>query len=214
MFEKVFVISLVNNFEKRKKIKERLDELGIEFEFIYGSNLYSIPTFRDLKQYGTDEPRSDYFIHAISCGLAHLNAIEYAYYGGYNNVLVIEDDCAFLEDETFIKDCLNNIPEDADVIQYGFLNLDGTLFNVGFNKGKYFYGAQMYALCNRKVMEDYLKSQHENFASADNIYIFKNDEEGKYNIYQVYPQLTIDKEHSEKNKILMIISRLLTYKYR
>ncbi len=194
MFDKVFVISYINNFEKRSIITKKLNDLGISFEFMYGSNLYNIPTFRNLKQLGTDEHGTDYFIHAISCSLAHLNAVEYAYSSGANNVLIIEDDVMFHKDKNYILDCLNNYPKDADLIQYGWINFYGYNSKIAFNLNLYLEGAQMYALCNRNVMKDYIESQHKYYSSADNIYIFKNNNQYnfKYKIYTVYPQLAID----------------------
>lgn len=194
MFDKVFVISYINNFEKREIISKKLNDLGISFEFMYGSNLYDIPTFRNLTILGTDEPKSDYFIHAVSCSLAHLNAVEYAYSSGANNVLIIEDDLMFHKDKDYIMKCLDRYPEDADIIQYGWINFTNQEFNNTFTNSWYQFGAQMYALCNRKVMKDYIDSQHTNYSSADNIYIFRHNDkiDVRYKVYVVYPQLGID----------------------
>jgi GR25 family glycosyltransferase involved in LPS biosynthesis len=208
-FDKVFVISYINNFEKRKIISKKLHDLGIKFEFIYGSNLYDIPQFRTVKQLCTEEQGSDYNMHNISGSLAHLNAIEYAYNAGHNNVLIIEDDVLLYNNKDYILNCLNNYPKDADLIQYGWINfscfksdkpftLTTYTANDGWTLDHYSPGAQMYALCNRETMKDYIESQHQHYSSADNIYIFKYDYENKYKKYRVFPQLAIDYEHERE----------------
>ena len=197
-FDKVYVISYIHNVDKRKTISDKLLSLGIyDFEFIYGYDLHNLSNFKDIMYKGTDDSNTSYYIHAISCGLAHLAAVQLGYDSGANSILIIEDDVLFYKDKKFIIDCLSNYPEDADLIQFGYLNFTKELFNNTFNKTTYKSGTQMYALCNRQTMERYINSQYKIFCSSDNIDVFKyeNDYNVKNNIYVVYPQLAIDSYH-------------------
>lgn len=197
MFDKVFVISYINNFEHRKNISDKLNNLGIDFEFIYGPNLYDIPTFCNVDvqcdQLKKDDRHNDYYIHQVSGSQAHLMAVDYAYNGGYNNVLIIEDDVHFIKNKEFILDCLNNYPKDADLIQYGYINIFNFQSDNLFIKNFYMPGAQMYALCNRNIMKVYLDSQHNYYSVADNIFLFKT--KSTYNRYITIPQIAIDLDH-------------------
>lgn len=194
-FDKVFVVSYINNFNKRNEISQKLNDLNIEFEFMYGPDLFNIKTIKNIEIHGDcNQIKNDYYIHQISCSIGHLNAIEYAYNYGCNNVLIIEDDVLIYNDNKFFLQCLQEYPKDADLIQYGYISLWPSNNTEIFNATNYTVGAQMYALCNRNVMNDYIESQHNIFSNADNIDIFKNNVKN-YKIYQVYPQLAIDPFH-------------------
>lgn len=193
-FDKIYIISYIHNIEKRKTISEKLLSLGIsDFEFVYGYDLHNLANFKDVKYKGTDEPNTPYYIHAISCGLAHLAAVQLGYDSGANSILIMEDDILFYKDKKFIIDCLSNYPEDADIMQFGYLDYYKENLTTTFNKTFYRPGSQMLGLCNRNIMKQYIDSQYNVFCSADNIDVFKN--ENNYNIYLVYPQLSIDPYH-------------------
>lgn len=199
-FDKVYVISYVHNIDKRKTISDKLQNLDItNFEFIYGYDFHNLGNFNDIRYKGTDKPNTSYYIHGVSCGLAHLTAVQLGYDSGANSILIIEDDVLFYKDKNFIIDCLSNYPEDADLIQFGYIDWNKQTFNNVFNKSFYRSGTQMYALCNRNIMKRYIESQYNIFCSADNIDIFKyeNNYDIKSNIYIVYPQLAIDPLHNK-----------------
>ena len=45
--------------------------------------------------------------------------IKETYELGYNNVLILEDDIQFNKDLSLLRNTLNNIPEDYDILQFG-----------------------------------------------------------------------------------------------
>lgn len=206
-FDKTYIISYVHNIEKRDHISKKMKELDIDnYEFVYGCDLNNLSNFMDVNYKGTDDNRDAYYIHAISCTLTHLTAIQLGYDLGSNSILIIEDDVLFYKDINFIKKCLNDYPQDADLIQFGYIDFFKRKFNQTFTKTFYTPGAQMYALCNRNIINDYINSQYNIFCSADNIDIFKK--ENDYNIYLVYPQLCIDPYHHN-----MLFDKLLYSNY-
>jgi GR25 family glycosyltransferase involved in LPS biosynthesis len=196
-FDKTYIISYVHNVNKRDRMAKKMKELDIDnYDFIYGCDLNNLSNFIDVSYKGTDnDNRNEYYVHAISCALTHLTAIQLGYDLGANSILIMEDDILFYKDINFIKKCLNDYPQDADLIQFGYFDVYNRNFNQTFNKTFYTCGAQMYALCNRNIMNDYIKSQYNIFCSADNIDVLVS--ENNYNIYLVNPQLCIDPYHHD-----------------
>ena len=116
IFDKIYVLSLITNKTRQEHIKYQFEDLGIDFEFIYGTD------FQNIK-YDAQENEINYpnvwakeyyakiFINKYAdfgCTLTHYNAISFAYHLGYNNVLVIEDDICFIKDKSIIEYYLNN----------------------------------------------------------------------------------------------------------
>lgn len=209
-FEKIYVLSLITNHSRQEFIKHQFNELGIEFEFLYGSTFYNIindahgnkiefPNVWPWKEHGSGR--------SFGCTLSHYNAVSFAYELGYNNVLIIEDDICFIKNKELIEYYLNNIPEDADFItwdtrfswepQYNeFLNiikydLDKLLnkqVNNNFieltNHWHALCGGMMYGLMNRNTMKLYLDNQNNKFTISDKVQnIFETSNDSKIKRY-------------------------------
>lgn len=213
-FDKVIVISYVCNYSKQKRISKLLKKLKIDFEFVYGIDAYNIS---NIKAIDFDDPvncwHNDlengkydaYYVHGISCCIAHLTAIELAYSQKCKNVLILEDDIFFNNDLNIVETYLTNYPEDSDVIQYGYINHShehenhNNKYNELYNKNDYLCnGTQCYAICNRKTMKIYLKHIKKHFMAYDQIHWIDNFVNlYKLNVYCAIQPICIDKKHVE-----------------
>jgi len=195
-FDKIYVISLITNKDKQEFISYQMNDLKLNFEFVYGIDFYNLT-------YDINNEKITYpcitdthdFNNAKGFGstITHYRAVLQAYEFGYDNVLIIEDDVCFIKDKNLIEEYLNNIPNDADFITYD------PRFNFCFNsktkmedrtehnnlvnnlkqcKSKYFNipnnyynlcGAMMYGLMNRDTMKLYLDNQRKMFRFGDHI---------------------------------------------
>lgn len=187
IFDKVYIISFVFNSEKRKKISEYLiNQLNIiNFEFIYGIDP-TISNIKDINIYDSNmmyEPykfkdgysRNDgYYMHDISCNLAHLTIYQLALSEGYEKILIIEDDALFVISNNIILEYFNNIPQDANIIYYGYIFMHGETqkYNNLYNKiiddsHVLMAGMQCYAICNKETLKKLIEYQKQVFHPSD-----------------------------------------------
>lgn len=189
-FDKIYVVSLITNRDRQKFIKYQMDELGINFEFIYGVDFYNLKNDRlgnkicypDLTfGFGNLDNSKMY-----GCTIGHYQAILQAYELGYNNVLVFEDDACLIKDKAVLEYSLNNIPKDADFVTYitRFLKLKEielfsnnlkaktNNFKLDNDKFKSLYGDGLYSLfCNNNKSNSNDKFNLENnYMKLDNSY--------------------------------------------
>lgn len=181
-FEKIYVLSLITNKDRQKFIKYQFNKLGLDFEFIYGVDYYNFSNIQypDVyKNTGVNFSYSQNLAKNYGCAMTHYQAVLQAYYLGYNNVLIFEDDVCMNTNMSLLKDMLNNIPEDADFVTFDFRqdedNEKKHIQYINDNKDKkyvltnagYFSGGAMYAIMNRKSMKLYLDNQHKNIVMSD-----------------------------------------------
>ena len=186
IFEKLYIISYIKNDEKRNKIKNILNKLSItEFEFIYGidmhiSDIYktSIYDEREGNIFKIENPSPDtYASHAVSCGIAHFTALQHAYYSNINNCLIIEDDVLLYNDLIYVNNVLSYYPENADIIQYGFISLQDNkneTYDKYYEVGKWYAGTQAYAVCNRYTLEKLINNYLNMFYESDNYNLYND----------------------------------------
>ena len=188
-FEKVYIISYVYNHKKRKRISNYLiKELGItNFEFVYGIDP-SISNIKDINIYDKNimtKPykfkdakfkNNTYYLHGISCGLAHLTAYQLALSDGYKKILIIEDDSLFIKDKNLINEYFNNIPKKANIIYYGYIKYykplikyNNLYYKIDINNIQCngIGGLPCYAICNRKTLINLIQKQKNIFNIAD-----------------------------------------------
>ena len=230
-FDKIYVISLVSNKERQEFIKYQMNELGLEFEFIYGIDFDNLSF--DKNQNNIEYPdlcKEQFNLNnnrMYSCTIAHYQAVLQAYEFGYNNILIIEDDICFIKDKNLIEYYLNNIPKDADFITYAprFIDLDEikSFINIIENNknNKYieipndYYtlnGGMMIGIMNRKTMELYLNSQRSMFNTSDWVNgIFRNSQIKRYTIYEC---ICLDQYHIVKyNNDINLIKNCNNYDF-
>lgn len=85
-FDKIYVINLKQDVEKKKIIEKKLKELNIDysiFEAVDGNKLKNVK----LLSYGS--------VGAVGCRLSHMKILEDAIKNNYNRILVFEDDVIF-----------------------------------------------------------------------------------------------------------------------
>ena len=176
-FDKIYVLSLITNKDRQEFITYQFNQLGLDFEFIYGIDIDNFENIHwpDLFDNPKDRPKD------LSCTLTHYQAVMQAYHLGYNNVLIFEDDVCLNKDMSLFEDMLNNIPNDADFVTYDYRNSENyeneIIKKIKETKNKYikieydnsFYGGAMFGIMNRKTMELYLNSQHDDIHMSDNV---------------------------------------------
>lgn len=194
-FDKIYVISLTTEKARQEFIKKQFNDLGIEFEFVYGTDFANFT--RDGSGYWITYPYvfDDHTSNSpqnFGCTITHYQAVLQAYELGYKNVLIMEDDICFIHNKQLISDMLNSIPSDAYFVTWDprFINIDKyneqeLLINeLSQTSSKYLHlqnhyknlcGGMMYGLMNRYAMELYLNSQRQNLNMSDRVIgIWKN----------------------------------------
>lgn len=210
-FDKVYCISYCRNIEKQNSIRKLMQYLNIDFEFIYGADYSNLEILKhddfrffgeNVKQnFSNDEIFRKRYTHFIGASYDHYTAIINAYESGANSVLILEDDCAFINDLKYIEWAFSNYPEDADIVKFGFYSLERIeekyrLLSKKFiqnNTDFYYLGSQLYSICNRNTMEKYISIQEKDISCCD--YMFNKI---NCNYYILIDPLCIDIEkHTE-----------------
>ena len=193
-FDKIYVISVIYNVKRQDFVRRQMKELGLNFEFIYGIDFNDIKYNRFGENIEYPDIIKEYPVldnnKAYGCTMSHYQAVLQAYVFGYRNVLIIEDDSCLIKDKELLEDYLNNIPDEADFINFTprFLYIDEIpifLRNLREHhlNDKYFnldneciyrslIGSGMYAIMNRETMKTYLKNQKEKLYCADHVLEF------------------------------------------
>ena len=182
-FDKIYVLSLITNKDRQEFIKYQFNKLGLNFEFIYGTDFYNFKNIDWIKS----QPDNLYYLLSsrdFGCTLTHYQAVLQAYHLGYNNVLIFEDDVCLNKDVNLLEDMFNNIPEKADFITYDpRTNKKNILYQIinniiKYKNNRYFkcnldtFGAAAFAIMNRKTMKIYLDTQHNIFKMSDHVNYF------------------------------------------
>ena len=186
-FEKVYVLSVPNYKIRYNFVKQQLDDLGIDFEFVWGVDLGNINT--DALGYKIHYPQLwEFEKHCtgkdFSCTINHYSAVLQAYEFGYNNVLIMEDDICFVKDKKLIQQMLTNIPEDADFVtydprfgwtcdfekfEYNIKHCESLFMKNNYDDYKLIFGGILYGIMNRKTMKLYLDNQRKNLMMSDHV---------------------------------------------
>lgn len=210
-FDKVYCISYCRNIEKQNNIRKVMNYLGIDFEFIYGADYSNLKILKHKDFYFDTGGgyRLDfnedfkYYTHFIGASYDHYTAIIHAYESGANSVLIFEDDCLFNNDVEYIKYHLNNYPKDADFVKFGYYSLDDNkklTYIDSYNKyyspsREYktdFLGCQMYGICNRETMQNYIILQSNYFTCSDIMHLRLYDMKRDFKCYSLFYPLAID----------------------
>ena len=187
-FDKIYVISLITNKDRQKFIKTQLDELGLDFEFIYGIDYYKFRSVEWPNVYPGDSGNTNGMAGSFGCAIGHYAAVMQAYHLGYKNVLILEDDVCLRTDKDLLSDVLNNIPSDADFVtfdpRFGEIDEQNAMIDIiNGSKGRYakidnvngMFGGAMYGILNRDAMFKYMLNQQKQILSADNVIGFFRD---------------------------------------
>ncbi len=118
LFDKVYVINLERRQDRLEKISENLNELNIYFERFEALDYLKIES----------EP-------SVACALSHRGVIEKAKAEGNKSILVLEDDCYFVDG--FIDKfnlLIDSLPEDWDMLYLGSSANEGETISGGLRK--------------------------------------------------------------------------------
>ena len=180
---KIYVLSLITNYDRQEFIKQQFSEIGLEFEFIYGTDFYNLTN--DSKNRPIIYPcTSENFKDArnFGCVMTHYQAVLQAFELGYQNVLIVEDDICFIKDLNRLRESFENIPKDADFVtwdprfwwDYDFAEFKNCLHNSQYfikdtGQFRWAFGGMCYGIMNRQSMELYLKNQRSSFHMSDHV---------------------------------------------
>lgn len=199
IFEKIYIISMPTYKNRIEFMKKQLDDLGIQYSFIFGTDFDNIKNDSINNEIKYPQLFSNEYLNCtgkdFSCTVSHYNAVYQAYEFGYNNVLIIEDDVCFLKDKEFIKKYLTNIPKDADFVTYDprfWIDNDFEMFKYDLinckdmfikdnGQYKFMFGGMVYGIMNRQTMKLYLENQRKKFCMSDHVSgLFKDVTINKY----------------------------------
>ena len=198
-FYKAYVLTLPSFKDRSIFINNQLNDLEIDYQFIFGTDFGNINTdaqgkeiqYPNLYDYNYKSTSRDF-----SCAITHYNAVYQAYEFGFDKVLIMEDDICFIKNKKLIESVFNSIPEDADFVTYDPRFWEDSDFikfkdKLKYNKNSdyikdnneyiFMFGGLLYAIMNRKTMEIYLNSQRNKLSVADHVQgLFRNPIVNKY----------------------------------
>ena len=204
IFDKIYVINLVENIKRKKFIEYEFKKYGLKFEFIHTPDFYNLfDKYKEEIFNIYDLWGNKINLRLLGCTLGNYMAVKQAYEFGYNNVLVIEDDICFTKNKQLLEYYLNNVPKNADVIRYAFRCIDEDNLSLieSIHKDNYnndyllvgkdvpnnkiqYCGTSMWAIMNRQTMKKYIDSITNKFLGADQIDLFfTNMQNNDFNIY-------------------------------
>lgn len=199
IFDKIFVIHCLKDKNRLQLIKNKLAYLGLKYEFMYSIPLTEI--FNNTQNFivthnihtneniiDTRHPR--YW----SMAFAHYMCVYQAYELNMKKLLIIEDDVVINKDKDLMFRYLNDIPNDADFIRYGYMsykyelkqlfdNTSDLFYKDNINDDNLYYGNQCYALMNRKTMKIYLDSCNYYFKGNEDVDNIHRGNKFNINVY-------------------------------
>lgn len=193
-FDKIYCINLAERPDKKKKMEERFDKLGIEVEWFtavtYGFAGKIVPALVKSKvsHFNTKQPNE------FGAALSHYTVIKKALLEGHEQIFVFEDDAKF--DKNFndkIPKYLDSLPDDANMMMlysymYEFLP-ENKKMNSRWMKAYKAWSLMAYGM-DKIMMKEYIKMQDSLFAISDSV-TFKLQENKKLNIYSAIPSICI-----------------------
>jgi GR25 family glycosyltransferase involved in LPS biosynthesis len=118
-FDKIYVLSLKRNTDRRALITERLNKVNIDFEFFDacdGQVLNHLWKKLDNSNFTTQ--------NYVACSISHLSIYNDALSRGFKRILILEDD---IKPHKNIQRMFNNIktqiPDDYDLLYLGWIPL-------------------------------------------------------------------------------------------
>lgn len=124
IFDKIYVITIPSFTDRIENMKKRLD--GIDYEFFYGVYGGDLDT-SEYRDRGSKLTRGQ-----LSCALSHYKIYEKMVQENLDNVLILEDDCAFNSSVIEIEKYYNQLPENYSVFYLGYQ--EGESFGNGYSE--------------------------------------------------------------------------------
>jgi len=135
-FDKIYVLSLKRNQDRRNLISSRLSEVGIDFEFF---DACDGQVFKHLwiKLENPHFTTQNY----VACSVSHLSIYNDALSRGFNRILILEDD---VKPHKKIQELFNvfkeQIPNDYELLYLGWIPLtdDCSMWSYGVIDGRFY----------------------------------------------------------------------------
>jgi len=119
-FDKIYVLSLKRNVDRRALITERLNKVGIDFEFYDacdGQVINHLWKKLDNSHFTTQ--------NYVACSISHLSIYNDALSRGFKRILILEDDIKPHKDiQNLFNIWKKQIPEDYDLLYLGWIPLN------------------------------------------------------------------------------------------
>ncbi len=128
-FEKIFLITL-KGCSREPIINQRLKDINLDYETIYGINGIYI----DDTPYRKNKSTLSHGM--LGCALSHMMVYE-KIINNYNNALIIEDDCVFLDNLKYFDDYYNQLPSDWGLVYLGWMEQGRSRPSANYNKNIY-----------------------------------------------------------------------------
>ena len=128
-FDKIYVLSLKRNTERRDIITQRLKAVEIDFEFFDacdGQVINHLWKKLDNANFTT----SNY----VACQISHLSIYNDAISRGFDRILILEDDIKPHKNiQNLFKSFISQVPSDYDILYFGWIPLtdDCSMWNYG-----------------------------------------------------------------------------------
>lgn len=180
LFEHSFVIS--RSIPHFQDVDETLNSIGI------------FPKMWQAAEYCNMVPvitREEYGI--IGCSTSHMSIVKLAEYMNWDCVAIFEEDCCFSNvfNMEFLKNCLQNIPQDCDAIALGYLSVNTqSKYFSPIEKINLLFGSHAYILFNRgyeKYQKVFAKVTYHTDRVLEHL-----------NTYVIYPSMFGQKKYSNR----------------
>lgn len=195
VFDKVYVVNLEHDKDKRNSMQSKLNQLNIEFEFykaVDGSKLENCKLLR----FGNKG--------AIGCKCSHMEIFKQAKLEGLSKILILEDDLFFLKD---FNNHFNNsyeqlltVDKEWQVLYFGGTNQQRKDFrqcnSIIQKLGRSRLHSTLGIAHDCKVYDTILKSEHDNRPIDDIIAEDVNDHN-----YMVFPFLAYQNINKASNTV-------------
>lgn len=114
-FEEVKILSLLKDKEKRNNIEEQCNRVFGEIypyhnAVIFPHNQTIMQGFNAFNTGSFKKPNE------IGCAMEHYRIIKEAFEKGIETIFIMEDDIAFIKDDNYFKNCMDNIPDNWDIL--------------------------------------------------------------------------------------------------
>jgi GR25 family glycosyltransferase involved in LPS biosynthesis len=119
-FDKIYVLSLKRNTQRRQIVKERLSKVGLDFEFFDACDGQVFDHIWKKLQ-NPNFTTKNY----VACQISHLQIYNDALSQGYKRILILEDDVKPHKDIVNIfENYKSQIPDDYDLLYLGWIPLN------------------------------------------------------------------------------------------
>ena len=188
-FDKVYVLSLKRNKDRRKIATERLNKVGLEFEFFDACDGQVFNhIWKKLENDNFSTP------NYVACQLSHLSIYNDALSNGYKRILILEDDIKphkNLNEMFLIFE--KQIPQNVDLLYWGWIpcNDDQSQWTYDIINDRFFnkntWGLYAYSISDT-LMKEMIQIYNDDFPMEIDRF-FVNEVQQNRNSCAVRPQL-------------------------